>query len=305
MVGRQEEETHMTSADDHATPIDPNVDPDHDLDLLRGTQLDDLDLELLQTTVDRIVTDIDRWNQKFWCDIRGEIDLLTEDNLDTGVYHDFTLEPQTIETLKSCVNSDGTVTTSFLPVADCGTAFCVAGDVAVMTGHTFVAERFSNTAWGVVPTAQLQPFLRREPDEDGHDIMPVEADVVARRALRISMYHANLLFDGGNDIYQVLAAAFLISQGRLVLPDAVPAKRDKYNDLVTSATTTPENVRRKVMRAAGRLVLTKPGIHPLTRFIDLDVIDPAGTSHFWNLQLDRLRDIVSDFPSDIVLDETD
>lgn len=255
--------------------------------------LDDLNLELLQTTIDRIIADISRWDQSLWCNLHGDVDTMTVLDLKAGVYHDFTLEPRTIDALKELVNSDGTVSTEFLPVADCGTAFCVAGDVAVATGHTFVAERFAHSAWAVVPTAKLQPFMRGEPDENGHRITPLDVDIVARDELRLSKYHANALFDGGNDIYQVLAVAFLLSQGRLVLPDAVPAKLDRFNETITDSADTPAEVRRAVMRAAGYSVLTKSMLYSFARFIDLDVIDPEGTSHFWDLQLDRLRDIIA------------
>lgn len=252
------------------------------------------DVPKLQDALDRLTANIDRWKQENYCHIAGGVDKITESHLEAGVYHDFVLEPETVEALRS---KDFEWPYVGVPVADCGTAFCVAGDVVARSGWTFVARVNDYSATTVVPTSQVNALLRGATDVDKRDV-----DSVARETLRLLSYEAGRLFHSENTIFDIWAIGYWISKGTLRLPDSLPETTNDFDDgiVVTPALATAHEVRVAINGALARMAhYYQDDDGEVARFVDVDMLRANDldttdrTSRFYVYYGDN--DVLSDF----------
>lgn len=183
-----------------------------------------INLPALQDTLDRLTANISRWDQAGWCRLRadvgtGEADPLTPENLATLRYHDFKLSDDLVAELG---NQDPDVLReNIVPIADCGTSFCVAGDVCVSNGYTFVAKPGDGSTVAVVLTRELALVLRENCDPDALQSAPY----VARDILGFSALQANAMFVGNRSLPELWGLAYLFTDGEIVLPESLPASK--------------------------------------------------------------------------------
>lgn len=191
-----------------------------------ATDPEQMNVPALQHVLDHITENIDSWQQGDYAYVPHGADRLTERDLKEGVYHDFVLEPETVEYLRGKI-SDRLVNVE-VPINTCGTAFCVAGDLAVQNGWTFVIANRNSAASTVVPTPLVNAFLR-----DEHEAVNTRAaHDVAREILNVDRDDARSLFAGSNSIFDIWMIGYALSDGRLTLPDSLPATD-------TTTTSTP------------------------------------------------------------------
>lgn len=232
----------------------------------------------LQQVLDHVTANIDAWRQSDYAWINNGVDVLTEKHLEAGVYHDFVLEPETVAYIRER-RTDGLH--SSLPVGTCGTAFCVAGDLVVQNGWTFVVNAYSYGASRVVPTPMINRYIRGEFDIDDDDNnVERESDHVAREILNISGLDARRMFAPNNSIFDIWAIGVVVSGNRLTLPDALPeVRRDDGGDvddgevgaLVTPAVTSPAEVRDAINTAIAGLAIDY-GDDTFARHVDMDAL---------------------------------
>jgi hypothetical protein len=212
------------------------------------TEFDQANVDELQASLDRLTANVDRWNQGNYCTVNNDgegVDPLTDDHLEAGTYHDFELSAELIAELRA---KRGTGRRNYaehmLPIADCGTAFCVAGDVAVHNGYTFVALPHEQTTYRVVPTSSV-PRVFTTPDP--FDIDMRDASVVAREVLNISSSDASRLFSSGNSLFTIWALGYGLTGGRLKLPESLPHANNGDSHMITPALDTAQDVRDAIM----------------------------------------------------------
>lgn len=225
------------------------------------------DVPKLQDALDRLTADIDRWKQENYCHIAGGVDKITESHLKAGVYHDFVLEPETIEVLR-------TKSVEFpyigVPVADCGTAFCVAGDVVAHSGWTFIARATDSSTTTVVPTTQVNALLRGASNVTVRDV-----DNVARETLRLLSFEAGRLFHSENTLFDIWAIAYWISKGTLRLPDSLPETTSDFDEgaVITPGLATAHEVRVAINGALARMAhYYRDDDGEVARFVDVDML---------------------------------
>lgn len=208
------------------------------------TDFDQTNVDELQASLGRLTANVDRWKQRNYCTITGDdgIDQLTDEHLETGVYHDFELAADLVKKLRLRRDSGSRYT--LLPVANCGTAFCVAGDVDVHNGWTFVGSPHDTYTMHVIPTSDVPQML-----EDGYADHVREAHHVAREVLNVSDADATTLFAPDNSLVRIWTFGYALTGGRLTLPDALPAVDPRVNDDVTGSPElkTAQAVRDAVM----------------------------------------------------------
>lgn len=167
----------------------------------------------LQATLNRITTDIDRWGQGHWCWIPGGLDYLDDAAMEkadgTADYHGFTLPAEAHKGYR-------------VPVADCGTSFCLAGDVAVSNGYVFVADEGEEVATLVVRENKLAEYFRLGRDAQSETEEVVEC--VAERLLGLlDVPDGYALFDSSNSLITLWAMAYALTNGEIELPvDGLP-----------------------------------------------------------------------------------
>lgn len=190
----------------------------------------------LAAVLTHVTTDQKSWEQNSFCTVPDGVDELTESDLKAGVYHDFTLSAEVVESIRN------RYATYHLPIANCGTALCVAGHVAVRNGWTFIASYGADSASKVIPTPQVNTLLAG--GWHGNDDLDVrDSGEVARQVLNINQHDANALFAGGNTLLDLWAAGYAITGGRLPLPDSLPEARKAWGGIsVTNALPTADDV---------------------------------------------------------------
>lgn len=201
--------------DDHLTDDGPNV-------------------PMLQETLDRLTADLSRWNQGSYCMIPDGIENLSEQHLETGAYHDFRFSPEVIKRLKIDHEQDRLYNLR-LPIADCGTALCVAGDVVVHQGYTFVGIMGEDTTSEVVPADRVNDYLLHYDNYEYSSLLE-EADDVARRLLNITLKQSMRLFEAGKNLLEIWAIGYAISNGQLRLPDRLPRTTHSGSAFTSEAT---------------------------------------------------------------------
>lgn len=219
----------------------------------------------LQDTLDHLTTQLDRWYQGDYCKVNGEVEPLTNEHLEAGVYHDFELSPELVDVLRK--KSDSERSYMPLPVADCGTSLCVAGDAAVRNGYTFVAAAFDSSSSQVVKTTDVERYIK-----DPYAVSAQEAWEVGREVLGLDYTNATRLFSGQRNLIEIWAIAFAASGGQLKLPDALPETRGYGGVLVTSALDSPAAVKRAVHQRLWKYVRFDDW-RDYARFIDQRAID--------------------------------
>lgn len=210
------------------------------------------DTEVMQDTLNRLTAKIERWRQNTWCGIPGGADPISDENIESGTYHDFTFSPELVEWFNS---PDGRMRRSWgenvVPVANCGTSFCVAGDVCVTNGYTFVAMVGSIHAGAVVKTDELDETLRMSRFNLAGDVK-YDPATVAATILDISRGDANVLFHQSRSLAEIWGVAYALTDGEITLPETLPdtTKRDFDGDEVPDAgTATAIETRRKIFEA--------------------------------------------------------
>lgn len=231
-----------TAEPGEATPIVGNYD---------AFQPEHANAAVLQETLDRLTARLDRWGQSQWCLLTGDqpVEAITEADLEAAVYHDFELEPETVAALRTQLeqrSDDFFLEFKPLPVADCGTAFCVAGDISINNGWTFVTRVGARVASDIVRTDDVNRMLRGEYVERAHP------GNVAQRILNVNNEAGNALVRGDNQFITLWAVGQLITGDRLTLPDSLPASHLRFDgsnedgEVITAAQETPADVRRAV-----------------------------------------------------------
>jgi hypothetical protein len=196
-----------------APALSPTEVTDHML-YRRATDLEP-NVAVIQETLATVTARLGRWDQANWCRVPGRVDRLRASDLDAGVYHDFELDAETVAYLRQEYENFRSLPIR-LPIADCGTSFCVAGDVAVRHGWTFVGHAGEATSEQVMPTDAINPFLRGE-------VTPVHnVSRVAATILGLSGADAHMLFSGNNGLLDIWAIGHAVTGGQLVLPDELP-----------------------------------------------------------------------------------
>lgn len=222
----------------------------------------------LQGALDRLTANIERWEQSAYCRISGGVDELTEDHLAAGVYHDFVLEPETVEALRS--KSHG-LPISNLPVADCGTAFCVAGDVVTHAGWTFVANASNSSAAYVVRKTEVNALLR-----DSNSVQVRDADVLARETLGLTSRESGRLFHSDNTLFDIWALGYWVTDGALRLPDSLPETTMFHGegDVITPQLKTADEVRAAIHVTLARIAWYY-GERSIGKLVDVTVLREA------------------------------
>lgn len=222
----------------------------HDTPASLSYRMTDAQVAILQATLDRITTQLERWGQGSWCRIPGGADRLTPAHLKAGEYHGFPLTPETVAALTE--KQDHELRYLHVPVADCGTAFCVAGDIAVHNGYVFLTEQGSYEAATVVPTSMLQEVmtdpgviwqLRRDktsPSRVAAEILGLNEDS-----------GINYMFGGSRTLPEIWGVAFQVTDGRITLPDTLPRVGMRIGDanMASTAAETPYAVRFAIRHA--------------------------------------------------------
>lgn len=179
--------------------------------------------EKLQDTLDRLTAKIERWNQGRWCSVPSGIDPITEDDLESLSYHDFPLTPEFVEWFRTEAPSQDPdhwySKIMVAPIADCGTSFCVAGDVCVTNGYTFMAEVGDRSASSVVPNDQVLDVMRSL--NLGKVGQPAEQ--VAQELLGLTTQQANVMFHVSRSLPEIWGLAYAITDGAITLPETLPA----------------------------------------------------------------------------------
>jgi hypothetical protein len=217
----------------------------------------------LHAVLTLITNDLTRWEQRSFCAIPGGADRITKQTLEAGVYHDFPLSKTTIDVLHERVERYGMV--DYVPVANCGTALCVAGHVDVRNGWTFIAPVNEFGASVVIPTPQVDALLTQ--GQYGDDVTAREAAEVAREILNITDEDAGALFSASNNLLDLWAIGFAITAGRLPLPTTLPATR-------SASGSVPELTTAEDVRDAVQLTLVCRGYYRgyrnYVRYVDVD-----------------------------------
>lgn len=209
-----------------------------------------VNIEAMQDTLNRLTEKIDRWRQSTWSWVPDGVDPITDEDAAKGTYHDFELSQEFFE----WYNSEEAAPRKewgdlFLPIADCGTSFCVAGDVCVANGYTFVAPIGEKYAGQVVKTKELETALR---DPDGIRERDHGADVVAQEILGLTYSEASVLFHQTRSLPEIWGIGYAITGGQLRLPETLPesTRRDGFGDSVlVSGTTNAIETRRAIFNA--------------------------------------------------------
>lgn len=173
---------------------------------------------VLQASMDRITTNLARWNQNAWCDLNGEAEPITEAHAEAGRYHDFELPAELIAE----ISRTGDRSEGWVPVADCGTAFCLAGDIAVNNGYTFVTQVYADGANDVVRTVDLPQFLC-----NSMTVREQSASAVALDLLGVPYGCGNVrqMFAAENSLLDLWAYGYAFTEGRLRLPESLELHR--------------------------------------------------------------------------------
>lgn len=202
---------------------------------------------IFQDTLDRLTGDLTRWRQSCWASIPdGGVDIITEADIAAGRYHDFELSPETQQALLERLNYVSDLDGQLLPVANCGTSFCVAGDVCVNNGYTFMAEPYEHTATRVTPTSMINIALI----DNTYDVL-LDADVVASELLGVTTFESNALFAMWRTLPEIWGIAYALTDGAVTLPEKLPASRavDRFRDNLkydVPATETAVETRRAI-----------------------------------------------------------
>lgn len=196
---------------------------------------DQANVDELEAVLQLITDDQKRWEQGRFCQVPEGVDDITEDHLAAGVYHDFVLSPEVVEALRDRWRN------LYAPVANCGTALCVAGHVSVRNGWTFIARTGEDSASRVVPTSQVDLLLKHGCYSDEVDTK--ESADVAREVLNVPHSEASALFAGGNNLVDLWALGYAITGGRLKLPTSLPEGKKSWSDTpITNALPTADDV---------------------------------------------------------------
>lgn len=230
----------------------------------------------------RLTANLARWNQGAFCDIPDGVEGVTDEHLETGLYHDFRLAPEVIEAFKDRAERYS-LYSQMLPIADCGTTFCVAGDVAVTHGYVFVATEGDDVASQVVPFDRLDEFLVHS-NGWGNPVHPRQAFDVAQHILGLSYMNAMRLFDGSCTLIDVWAIGFGITQGHLELPAALPettTSDEGQRHVITPAYTSAAEVQQAVHDRLARMVMWN-GWTEYRDTVDVEALSPTVRTEFKN-----------------------
>jgi hypothetical protein len=211
----------------------------------------DVNIPVMQDTLDRLTAKIDRWGQTSWCRIPGGADQITDADIEAGRYHDFELPAEFIEwwrtpEAQALRNWDNNV----VPIADCGTSFCVAGDVCVANGYTFVAAPGTLHASHVVKNERLLDALTRGRRRELGD--NESAPFVAQRLLGIDRLESDVLFSQFRSLPEIWGVAYAVTGGEITLPETLPASTNHNlfgNDVDQHPTATATETRRQIFTA--------------------------------------------------------
>jgi hypothetical protein len=105
------------------------------------------------------------------------------------------------------------------PPVTCGTAFCVAGHRVHADGYHFVAEGAYKTLSYVVPKGKVEAYL-------AYEIESEHVERVASASFDLTDNQATVLFDSGNSLLDIFAAAYAVTNGAIKLPEQVVAGWD-------------------------------------------------------------------------------
>ena len=215
---------------------------------------------VLQASMDRIMANLARWNQNAWCDLNGEAEPITEKHAKAGRYHDFELPAELIAE----INRTGVCDSGWVPVANCGTSFCLAGDIAVNNGYTFVTQVWADGANDVIRTVDLPNFLR-----GSDDVMERSASVVALELLGVP-YDSSVrqMFSADNSLLDLWAYGYGFSEGRLRLPESIP---EGYDDALTGKDKIERAIHTRMYHQRHNVGMSFPN----DTVIDMDLVDRA------------------------------
>lgn len=181
--------------------------------------------KILQAALDRVTANPEGWYQGSWCYIPDEVDPITREHAEAGVYHDFVLP----ESLIAEIKSEGTKQYGYVPVANCGTAFCLAGNIVVHHGYTFVGSPFSDAASAVVKSDEVTELLRNY-NSDG--VRMYSASNAALELLGVddtlNDSKVRVMFNGSNSLLDLWAYGYGFTGGKLKLPESLMVYGNVY-----------------------------------------------------------------------------
>lgn len=171
----------------------------------------------IQAALDRVTTEIERWTQDRWCDLAGEVDAITENHLETLTYHDFELTPE----FAAWYRDLGSHAKSYvpLPIADCGTSYCVAGNVVVANGYVFMGEANDTSASRVIKRDRVVEFMKTRSTavENLRD-----APSVATEILGLTQMESTMMFAHNRSLPELWGIAYAVTRGQITLPETLP-----------------------------------------------------------------------------------
>lgn len=100
--------------------------------------------------------------------------------------------------------------------ADCNSVMCLAGDVAVNNGYTFVVRPNSNVAEEVISNDLIDRMLAG--DQDAMEEIRM-AERVGAELLELDDDEAQWLFGSDNSIVDLWAMAWVLTEGQIKLPE--------------------------------------------------------------------------------------
>lgn len=220
------------------------------------TYMTDAGVAELQATLDRITADPTLWGQTNWASVgggAGVVDKPTLADVEAGTYQGFALPDAVRDTWRRWLTDDQFSYFSRLPVANCGTTFCVAGDVVTRNGWVFVADQGESVAARIVHEDKLSEYLAW-----GGAAVADEPDEVAVDLLSLTSNDADKLFALWNTLPTLWAYAYAFSEGRITLPAALPevtSWRDgvRTNNEPSPAVANPADVRSLILNVMREL----------------------------------------------------
>lgn len=170
----------------------------------RPSRSRELNIAALQAELDRITADPSKWYQGAWASLRQDVEPAGEDASDG---------------LAESPTHPDVHPYAWLPVADCRTAYCLAGGVAAHNGYTFVVpDPGEHDASYVVRNTLLAGLDRIDVDEDDPRQM---ASDVAQLLLGLNHDEADDLFRAENTLLELWTLAEALTDGEIQLPSEI------------------------------------------------------------------------------------
>lgn len=132
----------------------------------------------------------------------------------------------------------------------CGTTACLAGNTVINAGYLPVYARHGlrtdlvTTNRDLVRAGPLHVLLQEFDDDQVESVRDV-----AQRLLGLDDAEANLLFDGGSNLYELWAIAAELTRGEIEIPASVSEEHEAFSVVPTGTDVRRrENARRLLQR---------------------------------------------------------